>query len=269
MNRLACTSLLSFALLALVASLATSARGQQRAHPLDPALQMAHKSLRHIQANVDDYTALFTKRCRVNGELGELQYVNVKIRNRKIQSGEITTPMGVYLKFLKPSSVKGREIIWAESQNAGKLVAHDAGLFNLISVKLDPNGIVAMRGQRYPITEIGIEKITEKLIETVERDRQYGECEVKFFKNAKIGNASCTMVQVTHPIQREHFDFYRARVYFDDALKMPVRYAAWSWPSKPGEQPLLEEEYTYHHVRVNVGLTDEAFETSNSEYQFR
>ena len=39
-------------------------------------------------------------------------------------------------------------------------------------------------------------------------------------------------------------------------LNLPIRYESWSWPTEPGGKPLLEEEYTYTKLRVNVGLTE-------------
>ncbi len=244
-------------------------KGSSTPHPLEPALQMARQSLQHIQENVRDYSALFVKRCRVDGELPPLQYANVKIRNHKTQDGKVVTPMGVYLDFLKPSSVKGREVIWVEGQNDGNLIAHDTGIKGMINVYLDPSGYLAMRGQRHPITEIGIENLVAKLIETGERDLQHGECEVQFFKNAKIGDTACTMLQVIHPVRRPFFDFYCARVYFAESLEMPIRYESWSWPLEPGGKPVLEEEYTYLNVKVNIGLTDQDFDISNPNYRFR
>ncbi len=230
---------------------------------------MANASLQYIQANVDDYTALFVKRYRIDGELTELQHANIKIRNRKTQGDKITMPMSVYLDFLQPDSVKGREVIWVEGQNSGKMTAHDTGFRGLVNVNLDPNGYLAMRGQRHPITEIGTEKLVRKMIETIERDRPHGECEVQLYKNAKVGEAKCNMLQVIHPIQREHFDFYCARMYFDEKLNLPIRYESWSWPVEPGGKPLLEEEYTYYQMKVNVGLTDRDFDVSNSDYRFQ
>ena len=38
-------------------------------------------------------------------------------------------------------------------------------------------------------------------------------------------------------------------------------------PNLDGE-PVLEEEYTYTDVRVNVGLTDLEFDPDNPEYDF-
>ena len=247
---------------------ATEASASATEHPLDPALKIAFESLEYSQTQVRDYTALLSKRCRVGGELGDYQHAHVKIRNRRVDGDRVVVPMSVYMKFLKPDSVQGREIIWVEGRNKGQLVAHDAGLKNLFRVNLDPNGLLAMRGQRYPITEIGMEKLVQQMIEKGQRDRQYAECKVDFFREAKVDSRSCRMVQILHPEKRPHFDFYRAQVFFDDELKLPVRYASWSWPADPNGQPPLDEEYNYTKVKINVGLTERDFDPDNSEYNF-
>ena len=191
-----------------------------------------------------------------------------KIRNRKTVAGEVQTPMAVYLKFLNPTAVKGREVIWVEGANDGKLIAHETGIKNLMRVKLEPTGFLAMLGQRYPITKIGFEHLVEELITKGERDRKQGDCEVKFFKDATVAKRSCTMIQVVHPEERPEYDFYRARIYIDDELNIPIRYAAWAWPESPGAEPVLLEEYTYVNVRLNVGLTDQDFDPNNPAYNF-
>jgi hypothetical protein len=238
-------------------------------HPLDPALQMARESLQHIQANIDDYEALFVKRCRVDGVLSDMTYAKVKIRNRKVKDGTLVTPMATYINFLKPTAVRGREVLWVEGKNNGNLIAHETGLKGMINVNLDPNGYLAMRGQRHPITKIGMEHLAAELIRKAQRDRNHDECQVQFYNDAKVGKSVCTMLEVTHPVKRSHFDFYRARMYFDNTLKMPIRYESWSWPTTPGGEPVLEEEYTYVRVAVNVGLSDHDFDISNTKYQFR
>lgn len=246
----------------------TQQTSAEASHPIDPALKIAFESLEHSQTQVWDYTALLTKRCRVKGELGDYQQAMVKIRNRRVNGGRVAVPMSVYMKFLKPDSVEGREIIWVEGRNNGQLVAHDVGLKKLFRVSLDPNGSLAMRGNRYPITEIGMEKLVQQMIEKGQRDRQHGECQVDFFRGAKVDARSCRMVQILHPLKRPHFDFHRAQVFFDDELKLPVRYASWSWPTESNGEPPLEEEYTYTKVKINVGLTDRDFDPDNAEYDF-
>ncbi len=56
-------------------------------------------------------------------------------------------------------------MIWVEGKNGGKLIAHEAGLLGLMSVQLDPHGTLALTGNKYPITGIGIGNLLSKLIE--------------------------------------------------------------------------------------------------------
>jgi hypothetical protein len=237
-------------------------------HPIDPALKLARESWQHSQAYVRDYTAIMAKRVRLDGALGDYQYAFVKIRNRRAEGDRLLTPMSVYMKFLKPDAINGREVIWVEGRNQGRLVAHDVGIKSLFSVNLDPHGALAMRGQRYPITEIGLDKLLLQMIDRATLDRAHGECQVNFIQGAKLNKRSCQVVQIVHPVQRPHFSFHRAEVFFDDELRLPVRYASWSWSTEPGAQPPLEEEYNYIDIRTNVGLTERDFDPDNPEYNF-
>jgi hypothetical protein len=139
--------------------------------------------------------------------------------------------------------------------------AHGVGLQGLVGwVSLKPDGPIAMRGQRYPITEIGILNLTKRLIEVAVEDREHGDCEVKFFKDAKINDRPCTRIEVIHPTRESYFRFYKALVFIDDKLNIPVRYEAYDWPTAAGEKPPLLEQYTYIDVKLNNGFTDADFE---------
>ncbi len=247
-------------------------RPDVNAHPLDPALQMARKSLDHIRQNIADYTAVVIKRERVNGTLGEHEFMFTKVRNRKHENGIVKVPFSVYLNFLKPATVKGREVIFVEGSNNGNITAHEGGMRGrfLPTMNLDPHGMLAMQGQRYPITDFGFENLVVKLIEKGERDRQQSECKVEFLTGAKVGSSDCTVLVVTHPVARPHFDFHKAQIFIDDKLNIPVRYAAYSWPAdgrEAGDNDLLEE-YTYQNIKINVGLTNADFDPKNSSYNF-
>lgn len=240
------------------------------AHPLDPALQTARDSLQHIRQNIEDYSAILIKRELIDGNLTDYEYMGVKVRNRKQANGQLVTPFSVYMAFLKPATVKGREVIYVENQNNGHVVAHEGGMKGrfLPTVTLDPNGMLAMRGQRYPITEVGLENLVVKLIEKGERDRQRGECDVQFQQGAKVGGRECTVLSVSHPVERPYFDFHIAQIFIDNELNMPVRYCAYTWPASPGGEPVLLEEYTYQNIKTNIGLTDADFDQKNTKYNF-
>lgn len=235
--------------------------GQLTGHPLEPGLDIAYKSIKHIRTNIKDYTCTMAKRERIDNKLGEYEYMFAKIRHE---------PFSVYLYFLKPEEAAGREVIYVAGANDGNLIAHEArGIKALVgAVQLKPNSALAMAGNRYPITEIGIQNLTRRLIEVGENDRKFGECDVKFIPNAKVNGRVCTCLQVTHPVPRKNFLFNMARVYIDDEMNIPIRYEAYDWPKSEGEAPLLMEEYTYVNVKTNVGLTDADFDPRNPNYKF-
>jgi hypothetical protein len=239
-------------------------------HPLDPALRMAYEGQERIRREINDYTAVIAKRERMDGVLpAEPEFMFAKIRNRKLdESGRIVTPFSVYMRFLAPEEKKGREAIYVEGANNNKIVAHGTGVQGLFTVALDPRGKLAMAGNRYPITDLGMDHMISELIKKGERDRQRGEILVEFFKNAKVDERVCTCINVTHPEKREYFDFNVAQIFIDDELQVPIRYAAYQWPTKPGEGPVLDEEYTYLDMKLNVGLTDADFDPRNPDYDF-
>jgi len=245
-------------------------------HPLDPALKMATDALVKIRT-VKDYTATMIKRERIKGELGGYEFMFAKIRNRQLNGDQIEVPLSVYLQFLKPESVKGREVIWVEGQNNNKLRAHEGGGLGLLpSVWLDPDGALAMRGNLHPIYDIGIENLVLKLIAKGQTVRALGpqNCEVSFTRNAKVRASKdvervCTVLNVRHPEQLEHYEFHLAQIFIDDELQVPIRYASYHWPSDPADTtgPILEE-YTYLHLKLDVGLTKDDFDPNNPNYNF-
>ncbi len=238
----------------------------QMIHPLDPAIKIAEEGLHRIRTTVVDYSCMIVKQERINGELGPAEHMRAEIRNRKTGDTHPAQPLSVYLNFLKPDAIQGREVLFVEGQNNGKMVAHEAKGIKAAfgNVWLNPDGILAMQGQRYPITEIGIENLVDKLIERATRDRKSDPegltTQVRFIEGAKINGRTCMVIEVVHPEPKPYYDFHIARVFIDDQLQVPVRYAAYTWPLTPGGPPELDEAYTYLDMKMNVGLSESDFD---------
>ena len=230
-------------------------------HPLLPAIRMAKSSLERIDRDIKDYTCTLVKRENIDGKIGAHEYIFMRVRQE---------PCSVYMHFLGPAAFKGRECIYVAGANNGKLIAHEGGnkIF-LPTVRIDPNGFLAMRGQRYPITEVGVRNLTARLIEVAEQDAKFGECDVKHFQGAKVNGRVCNCIQVTHPVRRSNFRFHMARIFIDDEHNVPLRFESYDWPTQAGGKPVLLEEYTYMNVKFNVGLTDADFDESNGNYRFK
>lgn len=237
-------------------------------HPLDPAIARALKIRKRLQTSVRDYSARLIKQERIRGTLHQPQQLLVKIRQRKT-SGETEIPLSVYLRFEEPKSLRGREVIWIEGQNAGKLVAHEPpGLRNWFRVKLAPTSKLAMAGNRYPITHIGLENLVAELIHKGLRDRKLGPCEVDMTQQVKIAGRTCQRILVRHPQKKPELEFHLAIIDIDTELELPIHYAAYSWPETAGSEPQLLEEYTYTELKINIGLTDRDFDPDNPDYKF-
>ena len=83
-------------------------------------------------------------------------------------------------------------------------------------VNLDPHGSLAMRGQRYPISEIGLENLVQKVIEKGQSDRQRDECQVEYYPSATVNKRACQMFEIVHPVPGHISSFTELR-YFSTA----------------------------------------------------
>ena len=194
-------------------------------------------------------------------------FMKIKIRNpRNFEDRKV--PFSIYMKFVKPRAVCGREVIWVQGDNDDKLIVHDTNpLVRFKNLHLDPDGFLAMKGNKYPIYDAGLENLVIKLIEKAERDRAAGLCDVTYQSGAKINKRPCTLIEVTHHKRCAPYEFHVAKVYVDDEYQIPVRFAAYDWPVGNQKPPLIEE-YTYVNVALNVGLTDSDFDIQNRTYNF-
>lgn len=238
-------------------------------HPLAPVVQFAERELRRIDARLNDYTCTLVKRERINGRVAAPTCAAVKLRHQQVRDGEVVVPFSVYMRFSAPSREKGREAVYVQGQHRGKVIGHNGLRAAHVTLAVPPRSELAMRGHHYPITEMGMRNLIERLLEVAREELEYDETEVEYFAKAKMNDRTCTVIQVTHPLPRDHFRYHIARVFIDDELRLPIRYASYDWPKEVGGKPRLIEEYTYLDIEINVGLTDRDFDYRNPDYKFR
>lgn len=228
-------------------------------HPLMPVIRTVKASQAEFDRTIQDYQCQLTKQERIDGQLGEKQMILLKVKDN---------PFSVYMSFLKPFA--GREVAYVAGQNEGKLVVLDAGYKRMLGkMNLDPTGTLAMKGQKHPITNVGIRNLTVKLLKMWEAETKFGECEVTTNAGPKIAGRPATMLQVVHPVPRQDFKFHVARLFIDNELKIPVHFDAFLWPEQAGAEPPLEESYTYTNLKVNNGFTAREFDANNNPDIFK
>src|SRR3990167_7241755 len=96
-------------------------------------------------SRLTDYTALFHRRERIDGEWRPEEVIVLKFQR----------PFKVYMRWLSSLS-EGREAIYVEGANKNKVVIHEPrGLSSFFTFLLHPGGWRVLEDRRVPFTSVG------------------------------------------------------------------------------------------------------------------
>jgi hypothetical protein len=202
--------------------------------------------------NVEDYVAILHRQERFDGHLLEKETVLLKFKK----------PFKVYLRWVAQPH-KGREVMYADGWNANRLMAHEGGILGFITMNLDPQGFLAMRQSRYPVTDTGIGRLLEVLAEKLARATATDELEIIGSDvSAVYGRKTQRIEAVLSGGQRERDACCRVIVHFDSENKLPIHIETYDGSGR------LLEAYGYEDLKLNPGLTDVDFDPGNPAYNF-
>lgn len=227
------------------------------------ALRAVHRWQRHRLPEIEaipDYSMRLVKQEEVGGRLWPRETILAKIRHQ---------PFSVYTLHVEPRGLKGQEAIYVEGRNDGKLVAHGVGVTGLLgTLHLDLHSALAMKGNRHPITHIGILHMMREEVVDVPNELSWDNFTVRFFFDARVEGRPATGYEIRHKAPTPECDYYYDQMYFDDEHLVPVRYVRYDWPKPPGAEPRLVEEYLHLDLQFNRGFTDLDFNPSNPDYNY-
>src|SRR5690606_17916491 len=105
---------------------------------------------------VAHYTAMLHKQARIGDELGNVQKVECKLRHE---------PFSIYMK--SHTADIGRERSYGDGAHGGTTAAPPGGWKGRLTgpLNLDPNGSMAMAGSRPPVTQAGLKRLGETLLQ--------------------------------------------------------------------------------------------------------
>lgn len=204
-------------------------------------------------SNVRDYTALFHKRERIDGEWQPEEVSFLKFQR----------PFKVYMRWLS-GPPKGREAIYVQGANQNKVMIHEAqGFSSFFSFLLDPGGRRILKDSRYPFTEIGIGRLIERVGRDARRAWARGELRLVDRGRSKIGGREVPQVEGILPLdQKAGYSSYRMILTIDEENGLPIHASLYGWDNA------LTGEYGYSELRLNPGLGETDFEPSNPAYNF-
>lgn len=233
-------------------------------HPLAWVLKFAHEERAYLQRAVRDFRCRVTKRERIDGELQDYYYIDMRVREEGRAGGRVTQPLSVLLEFLGPPDVAGRRALFVAGRNDDKLLVRKGGRrFSYLVIDIDPFGESVKRESLMPITEIGFSHLLDRTIHTLQQDMAADpsgdNTVVEHITTATINRRPCRMLRITHPLRRDGLQFFSASMAIDSELHVPVRFDVYDWPESPGQEPPLTAEFTYTDVKLNVNLDDSVF----------
>jgi hypothetical protein len=205
-----------------------------------------------VYANVQDYTAILHRQERFDGHLPERETILLKFKK----------PFKVYLRWIAQPH-QGREVLYADGWNGNRIMAHEGGALGFITLNLNPQGFLAMRQSRYPVTDTGIGRLLEVLAEKLARATAADELEIIGSDASAVYNRKTQRIEaVLSGGQREREASCRVIVHFDIENKLPIQIETYDGGGR------LLEAYGYEDLKLNPGLTDADFDPENPAYNF-
>ena len=243
-------------------------RPREGEHPLAPAIRFAEERRDYISNNIRDYKCRLIKRERIDGVLQKHHFLDLKVRSERTRDGEVLEPFSVFLRYLAPRSHADRRILFVDGEHDGLAIVRKGGsIMSSVKLHVAIDSKAALRESRYPITEIGLDSVIDRLLvlarQDMERDPDAENTSVRYFENARIGERACMRLRVEHSEPDPALSFHKVDIFIDNELKIPARFVVWGWPPNDATDtaPILEE-YTYVNLELNVGLTDDDFRES-------
>jgi hypothetical protein len=241
---------------------------QLSARNLTKKIELLQKGIALLKAT-PDYTAQFTKRELVNGELMDEQTMTMKLRHE---------PFSVYLKWRDFDA--GREVMYVDGVNDGKmLVKSGTGLkARLPAILMPPDSSLAMQEARYPITRAGLLALAETIVEYNAKDlevKNFSAC--RQVEDQMVGDRKCHCFVVEYLDRNCSKDYRKSVTMIDKEHCAPIFIKNFGWPNENLSQvdggdldeATLIEHYTYSDVRFGSRLSELDFDQTNADYRFR
>ena len=143
------------------------------------------------------------------------------------------------------------------------LVREPGWLSRLVTVAMAPDSPRVLRESRHPVTDVGIGRLIELIVDNARRAAAAGELTLKDHGIATGPGGSARRLEVVLPRDGQgRYYCYRLELAVATGSGLPVRATIYDW----GER--MVAEYEYLDLKLNPVLTAGDFDAANPEYGF-
>lgn len=232
---------------------------------LTKKLDLLKKGIAFLQAT-PDYTAQFTKRELVNGEMLDEQTMAIKVRH---------APFSIYLKWVDFDA--GREVMYVDGVNDGKMLVHSGTGWKsrLPAIMMEPDSSLAMQEARHPVTKAGLLALAEMIVGFNAKDleqKTYSYCHQ--LEDQLVGDRACHSYVLEYKDRSANADYRKSITLIDKEWGVPLFIKNYGWPEDGNQasgeeldESTLLEHYTYSEVKFRAALSQLDFDHTNEDYR--
>lgn len=250
---------------------ATPVRRELPDIPLTPAIEAHRQSIALIEKGlarlkaIDGYTAEFAKQEVVGGEMTDPQRMLLKVRQE---------PFSVYMKWVEGKP--GQELLYVKGENDGDMIVHPGGWRGRVlgTLSVDPDGTMARRESRHPVTQVGLRRLAEKVL--TYRYNEVGltegyDCRCE---QDEFGGRPCFRFTIVYDSPAVRAEYRKSVIWVDRDWSIVTQVANYAWPADdvPADrldEDTLVERYSYTNINLDTQLAAMDFDAANGKYALR
>ena len=212
--------------------------------------------------NTPAYSATLVKQERIDNSLGDVEVIQLRMLHH---------PKKIALKW-EEGTEAGQRVVYAQGENSGNmLVRKTTGLeAHLGILSLAPNGYLALKASRYPVTQLGLLELTRTIRKHRAKDLERKSGVAAKLVSQQLDGREVLCLAIEYESQKlapdDRHEYRKALIYIDSQSKLPVRVHCYGWPEKISganserlDQTTLLESYAYKHINLKADLSSDDF----------
>ena len=218
--------------------------------------------------NTPAYSATLVKQERIDKSLGDVEVIQLRM---------LLHPKKIALKW-EEGAVAGQRLVYAQGENGGNmLVRKTTGLEAHLGVlSLAPNGYLALKASRYPVTQLGLLELTRTIRKHRAKDLERKSGVAAKLVSQQLDGREVLCLAVEYASQKlapdDHHEYRKALIYIDSQSKLPVCVHCYGWPEKISganserlDQTTLLESYAYKNINLEADFSNDDFSKTKLE----
>jgi hypothetical protein len=209
-------------------------------------------------ARVDRYTARFLRQEEVDGALRPREEVLVKFQR----------PGRLYMRWVA-GPARGRQLLLVQGRDDNRALVYEPGVLSgRFTFVMEPDHRRALRESRYPITDVGLGPLIDRVVQNVLRAQREGVLTLVDHGYTDDRRARRVEMRIERDETRGHrlepgrFDGHRAHLTIDVATGLIVGVTIFDWNDR------MVGDYAYRQLLLDAPLTTTDFDPQNPDYGF-